>query len=225
MLVNWNEYLARYQKARGGWFFGGEDWDCDAQLVLPREGKHPLLVNVFDANSGRAEVPALRGRTMVKLERDFRLHIRAKGLVGGGVSGVAGLLGRDMDFGYPEALGGRMVTTSDRAFAKLVLGSLELRNGLAGRKKEYLRVCPSLLGEGWHTVEAGPASLEGAVQGASPWVNEAMQQSGSGLDAEEAYQAAYPHFEEQMDEFLALLRSAADALTRWPMPAASGDKR
>lgn len=168
MLVNWNEYLARYQQARGGWFFGGEDWSCDAQLVLPQEGKHPLLVNVYDANLGRGEVPALRGRTMVKLARDYTLHIRAKGLVGGGVSGVAGLLGRDMDFGYPEALGGRMVTTSDRAFTKLVLGSLELRNCLAGRKKEYLRVYPSPVGEGWHTVEAGPASLEGGVKGAAP---------------------------------------------------------
>lgn len=219
MLVNWNQYLALYQQARGGWFFGGEDWGCDAQLVLPREGKHPLLVSVFDANAGRAEVSALRGRTMVKLERDFRLHIRARGLVGGGISGVAGLLGRDMDLGCPEALGGRMVTTSDRAFAKLVLGSLELRNALAGRKKEYLRVYPSLLGEGWHTLEAGPANLEGSVKGGSPWVDEAMQESGPGLDTEEACRAAYPHFEAQMDGFLDLLRAAADALTRWPMPA------
>lgn len=219
MLVNWNEYLARYQQARGGWFFGGEDWSCDAQLVLPQEGKHPLLVNVYDANLGRGEVPALRGRTMVKLARDYTLHIRAKGLVGGGVSGVAGLLGRDMDFGYPEALGGRMVTTSDRAFTKLVLGSLELRNGLAGRKKEYLRVYPSPVGEGWHTVEAGPASLEGGVKGGSPWVGEAMQRSETDLEQDEAARrAAYSYFEEQMDGFLALLRSAADALTRWPMP-------
>lgn len=219
MLVNWNEYLARYQQARGGWFFGGEDWSCDAQLVLPQEGKYPMLVNVFDANAGRAEVSALRGRTMVKLARDYTLHIRAKGLVGGGVSGVAGLLGRDMDFGYPEALGGRMVTTSDRAFTKLVLGSLELRNGLVGRKKEYLRVYPSPVGEGWHTVEAGPASLEGGVKGGSPWVGEAMQRSETDLEQDEAARrAAYSYFEEQMDEFLALLRSAADALTRWPMP-------
>lgn len=219
MLVNWNEYLARYQRARGGWFFGGEDWSCDAQLVLPQEGKHPLLVNVYDANLGRGEVPALRGRTMVQLARDFRLHIRARGLVGGGVSGVAGLLGRDMDFGYPEALGGRMVTTSDRAFTKLVLGSLELRNCLAERKKEYLRVYPSTVGEGWHTVEAGPASLEGGVKGGSPWVGEAMQRSETDLEQDEAARrAAYSYFEEQMDEFLALLRSAADALTRWPMP-------
>lgn len=218
MLVNWNQYLAWYQQARGGYFFGGEDWGCDAQLVLPQEGKHPLLVHVFDANAGRAEVSALRGRTMVKLERDFRLHIRAKGLVGGGVSGVAGLLGRDMDFGYPEALGGRMVTTGDRAFTKLVLGSLELRNCLAERKKEYLRVYPSLLGEGWHTVEAGPANLEGNVKGGSPWVSEAMQECGTGFDAEEKSRTAYPHFEAQMDGFLALLRAAADALTRWPMP-------
>ena len=218
MLVNWNQYLAWYQQARGGYFFGGEDWGCDAQLVLPREGAHPLLVNVFDANAGRGEVCALWGRTMVKLERNYTLHIRAKGLVGGGVSSVAGLLGRDMDFGYPEALGGRMVTTSDRAFSKLVLGSLELRNCLADRKKEYLRVCPSRLGEGWHTVEAGPANLEGTVKGGSPWVSEAMQESGTGFDGEEKSRAAYPHFEEQMDGFLALIRAAADALTRWLMP-------
>lgn len=220
MLVNWNQYLAWYQQARGGWFFGGEDWECDAQLVLPREGAHPLLVSVYDANAGRAEISAPRGRTMVKLERDFRLHIRARGLVGSGVSGVAGLLGRDMDFGCPEALGGRVVTTSDRAFAKLVLGSLELRNALAGRRKEYLRVYPSLLGEGWHTLEAGPASLEGGVKGGSPWISEAMQESEIGLErAGAARRAAYSHFEEQMDAFLALLRAAADALTRWPMPA------
>ena len=220
--MEWNLYLARYQQARGGDYFCGDDWGSDAQLVLPQEGKPPLLVLFYEANAGRSSYAALKARTLVRLEREYNLHIRVGSLVGSGVSSVAGLVGKEMTFGYPEALKGRIVTTNDRPFTKLVLGDLKLRDILTQRKKEYLRVFPTPLGNGWHTVEVGPAGLDGGVVGnGSNWVSEDMAQGSTAFDQGEK-QALEANgqiwFNAQMDDFLAFLRAARDAVTAWPMP-------
>ena len=220
--MEWNLYLARYQKARGGDYFCGDGWGSDAQLGLPQEGKHPLLVLFYEANAGRSSYAALKGRTLVRLERDYDLHIRAKSLVGSGVSGVAGLVGKEMTFGYPEALKGRIVTTSDSPFTKLVLGDRRLRDSLTQRKKEYLRVFPAPLGEGWHAVEVGVADLQGGVMGRdSSWVSEDMAQGETAFNETEKQsleENGQIWFNAQMDDFLGFLRAARDAVTAWPMP-------
>ncbi len=218
-MVNWNLYLARYQMTHGGSFFGSGEWDCNSQLVLPQEGKQPLLVLFSTDPCGRSTMNSLRCRTMVRLDKPYRLHIGPRGLVGGGISSVAGLVGRDMDFGFSEAKG-RVITTDNDAFTKLVLGDLALRNALKARKGEQLEIRPGPQQDGWHMVEVSPNNLEGLMKDSSPWVNDAMKQDTNYMspeDREVILQAGSAHFDAQLDAFLDVLRAARDAVTMWPI--------
>ena len=218
-MVNWNLYLARYQQTHGGSFFGSGEWDCNSQLLLPQEGKEPLLV-LFSADPcGRSTVNTLHCRTMVRLDRPYTLHIGPRSLVGGGISGVAGLVGKGMDFGFSETRG-RVITTDNKAFTKLVLGELSLRNALKSRKGDQVDVRPGPREDGWHLVEVSPNALEGLVKDASPWVNDAMEQETSFMspeDREVVLRAGSAHFDAQLDALLELLRAARDGVTMWPM--------
>ena len=218
-MVNWNLYLARYQLTHGGSFFGSGQWDCNSQLLLPQEGKEPLLV-LFSADPcGRSTVNTLRCRTMVRLGKPYTLHIGPKSLVGGGISGVAGLVGKAMDFGFAETRG-RVITTDNKAFTKLVLGDLALRNALQARKNDLLEVRPGPLEDGWHLVEVFPNALEGLVRDSSPWVNDAMEQETSFMspeDREVVLCAGSAHFDAQLDALLEFLRAARDGVTMWPI--------
>lgn len=220
-MIDWCLYLARYHRTRGGYFFCGDDLESDAQLILLQEEKPPILVCLRDVPAGRGSYVALTARTMVRLEGSYTLKIGPRSLVGAGVSGVAGLLGKGMDFGYPEATRDRAITTNRRAFTKLVLGDLALRNGLTEREKDYLRVYPTPLEDGWHTVEAGPTGLDGGLRGNSPWVSRGMNDDYSYMspeDREAVRQAGSQAFDGQLDGLLDLLRAARGAVTAWPMP-------
>ena len=218
-MADWNLYLSRYQQTHGGFFFGGGDEQCDSQLVLSEGEASPLLVCMSNDPAGRSTVEALRARTMVTLNHPYTLHIRARGLIGSGVSGVASLVGKAMDFGFSESKG-RVITTDNKPFTKLVLGDLALRNALKERKGELLEVRPGPQEDGWHMVEVFPNTLEGLVKDSSPWVNDAMEQSTDFMtpeDREAILRAGSAHFDAQMDALLNFLRTARDAVTMWPI--------
>ena len=126
--INWNQFLARYQQDRGGYLFGGSEPQGNSQLVLPQGDSFPLLVSFFLAYDGRTSSRSLQVRTMVQLEHPFELHIHRRSTAGGGIGKLAGLVGAGMDFGFPEATRDRIITTNRRAFTKLVLSDLALRN-------------------------------------------------------------------------------------------------
>ena len=218
-MVNWNLYLSRYQQTRGGSFFGSGEWDCNCQLLLPQEGKQPLLVLFSTDPCGRSTVNTLRARTMVRLNRPYSLRIGPRGLMGGGISGVAGLVGKSMDFGFSETKG-RVITTDNKPFTKLVLGDLALRTALKARKGDQLEIRPGPQKDGWHMVEVFPNALEGLMKDSSLWVNDVMEQDTSFMspeDKELLLQAGSAHFDSQMDAFLDFLKAARDAVTMWPI--------
>ncbi len=218
-MINWNLYLARYQLTHGGSFFGSGEWDCNSQLLIPQEGTAPLLVLFSTDPCGRSTVKSLRCRTMVRLNKPYKLHIGPRSLVGSGISGVANLVGQAMDFGFSETKG-RVITTDNRPFTKLVLGDLSLRNALKIRKGDQLEVRPGPQEDGWHLVEVSPNTLEGLVKDSSPWVSDAMEEDTAFMspeDREVILQAGSEYFDAQLDEFLNFLRAARDAVTRWPI--------
>ena len=216
-MAYWNLFLARYQQTHGGSFFGGGEWDCDGQLYLPQEGKSPLLVIFSTDPCGRSSVKSLRARTMVRLNKPYNLRIGPRNLVGGGISSVAGLVGKSMDFGFSE-IKGRVITTDNKPFTKLVLGDLALRSALKERKWDKLEIRPGPQQDGWHMVEVSPNALEGLVKDSSPWVTDEIEQTTDFMSAEDKdviLQAGSAHFDAQMDAFLNLLRCARDAVTMW----------
>lgn len=218
-MVDWNLYLARYQQTHGGSFFGSGEWDCNSQLLLPQEGKQPLLVVFSTDPCGRSSVKTLRARTMVRLNGTYNLRIGPRSLVGGGVSGVASLVGKAMDFGFSETKG-RVITTDNKPFTKLVLGDLALRNALKAGKSDLLEIRPGPQTDGWHLVEVFPNALEGLVKDFSPWVNDTMAQATDFMspeDREVILRSGSAHFDAQMDALLDFLRAARDAVTRWPI--------
>lgn len=225
MHENWDILLARYQAKRGGWVFCGDanSWSlCDSQLVLTEGEKSPLLVSFHVNTSGRSPWTTLTARTMVKLDGEYQLHIRAKSLTGSGFQTVMGLAGESRTYGDPRALKGRMVTTNRKDVTKLVLGDLALRNALADRPLEYLRVGPALVEDGTHTVEVGVPNLNGTLTAPdSPWVTPAISQADASFfhqpGREDLLAQADRDFAAQMDGFLDFLRAARDAVTRWPV--------
>ena len=218
-MVDWTLYLARYQQTHGGSFFGSGEWDCNCQLFLPQEEKQPLLVIFSTDPCGRSSVKSLRCRTMVRLGKPYKLRIGPRNLVGSGVSGVASLVGKAMDFGFSETKG-RVITTDNKAFTKLVLGDLALRNALKASKSDLLEIRPGPQEDGWHLVEVFPNALEGLVKDSSPWVNDALEQATDFMtseDREVILRAGSAHFDQQMDTLLDFLRAARDAVTMWPI--------
>ena len=221
MAIEWNRYLARYQQERGGYFFGNGDSCWDGYLVLAEGEKTPLLVWFDTEFTGGSSRDVLRARTMVWLDGEYTLHIRAKSVVGAGVQNVMGLVGGDMEFGYPEATRGRIITTNSPAFTKLVLGDLALRNALAMREKDSIQVGEAPQSGGWHRIEVNAGDVFGTIGGASPWINEAMAADTLYMDPEDKealLQAGSRCFNTQMDGLLGLLRAARDGVTMWPMP-------
>lgn len=217
MSINWNRYLASYQTLRGGHFFGAAEEDCDSHLVLMEGEPSPILVWVDEDPAGRSHPRNLKARTMVQLNGDYTLSIWARSLVGAGVKSVIGLV-KGGDYGYPEATRGRVITTDNKAFTKLVLGDLDLRSALMAREKEYLKVRPAPQGDGWHVVEVGCNNFEGLTRDSSPWLTDVMYQDISFLteaEKETMLRAGSLHFAAQMDEFLAFLRAARGAVTAW----------
>lgn len=220
MAVNWNLYLARYQKARGGYYFGGRDWDCDSDLLLPQDDGHPLLVRVRQEYAGRSRSFSLYASTMVRLEHPYELHIRPRGASGNGVRFVAGLVGASMDFGYPEATRGRVITTNHRPFTKLVLGDLSLRNALSESDDMDLLVSPGPQPDGWHLIQVTPTAFSGTLTDDGPWVHDAMKSDAlflSDQEKEALFQAGSSHFNGKLDELLRSLLASRDAVTRWPI--------
>ena len=130
--IDWNLFLAGYQKSRGGSFFscGRERLNqCDSQLVLPDGEEPPLLILLQRCAEGRSSWNSLIARTTIPLDGSYSLHIRRKDLTGAGFQTLMSLAGERRDYGDPAALKGRVVTTDDRAFTKLVLGAYTKKMG------------------------------------------------------------------------------------------------
>ena len=176
--IDWNLFLAGYQKSRGGSFFscGRERLNqCDSQLVLSDGEEPPLLILLQRCAEGRSSWNSLIARTTIPLDGSYSLHIRRKDLTGAGFQTLMSLAGERRDYGDPAALKGRVVTTDDRAFTKLVLGDLELRRALTARPGDSLRVSPGPLNDGNHTVEVCCENFDGTGtegkenRGRRPW--------------------------------------------------------
>ena len=101
--------------------------------MLPDGEEPPLLILLQRCAEGRRSWNSLIARTTIPLDGSYSLHIRRKDLTGAGFQTLMSLAGERRDYGDPAALKGRVVTTDDRAFTKLVLGDLELRNALTAR--------------------------------------------------------------------------------------------
>ena len=224
--IDWNLFLAGYQKRPGGSFFSwGRErlHPCDRQLVLPDGEEPPLLILLRQCAEGRSSWNNLIARTTVHLDGAYRLHIRRKDLTGAGFQTLMSLAGERRDYGDPAALKGRVVTTEDRAFTKLVLGDLELRRALTARPGDSLRVSPGPLNDGNHTVEVCCENFDGTLTQRSPWLTDHMAALTDDcflkdIREETALQkAAQKDFDQQMDGFLAFLRAARDAVKRWPV--------
>ena len=224
--IDWNLFLAGYQKRRGGSFFscGRERLNqCDSQLVLPDGEEPPLLILLQRCAEGRSSWNSLIARTTIPLDGSYSLHIRRKDLTGAGFQTLMSLAGERRDYGDPAALKGRVVTTENRDFTKLVLGDLELRNALIARPGDSLRVSPGPLNDGNHTVEVCCENFDGTLTQRSPWLTDHMAALTDDcflkdIREETALQkAAQKDFDQQMDGFLAFLRAARDAVKRWPV--------
>lgn len=220
--MNWSLYLARYQKERGGAYFGSDRAQYDCQLVLTEGECAPILVSVDRDPAGKYTACNIFARTCVQLNGEYTLKIGDASAVMGGVKGLVGMVGGRNDYGSPEVTRNRAIATNNKPFTKQVLGDLELRNVLLKRKRDYVAVRPTPQGDGWHMVEVGDINFEGTMLGTSPWVNDVMVRAEDLLymepeDKALIEQAAQAHFNTQMDEFLELLRAAARAVTTWRM--------
>ena len=132
MQLTWSYLLAQYGKARGGAFFGGDGDKFDGQLVLDRGDKSPLLVLLRQVGSGRYVNDHLTARTSVRLNGEYKLDIRPKGLTGSGYQAIMGLAGQSRDYGCPEATQGRIIASNDQALTRQVLGSSSFCVSMAG---------------------------------------------------------------------------------------------
>ena len=153
---------------------------------------------------------------MVRLEKDYHLHIREKNLLGKGVSKMMELAGKG-DYGCPEVTAGRFITTDNPAFTKQVLSNLEFRNALLAHAHEYVKVTPGPQEDGWHHIEVGLFDLDGSF-GSSGWVTEAMTRDlmfYEKKDRDTVVKAAEEHFSKQMDGFLSFLHATQQAVTAW----------
>ena len=217
MQLTWSYLLAQYGKARGGIFFGGDGDKFDGQLVLDRGDKSPLLVLLRQVGSGRYVNDHLTARTSVRLNGEYKLDIRPRGLTGSGYQAIMGLAGQSRDYGCPEATQCRIIASNDQALTRQVLGSLELRLALERQTGEQLRVCPDVRGEGWHLVEVDRKDFDSGLKD-GPWPRDAiLNDSPYHTDADRAvlFRAAQAQFDEAMNGFLDLLTAAGDALAAW----------
>ena len=219
MQLTWSYLLAQYGKARGGIFFGGDGDKFDGQLVLDRGDKSPLLMLLRQVQSGRYASNQLTARTSVRLNGEYKLDIRPRGLTGSGYQAIMGLAGQSRDYGCPEATQGRIIASNDQALTRQVLGSLELRLALERQTGEQLRVCPDVRGEGWHLVEVNHSNFDQSLgMESSPWPTQAVREEYLFMEpgeCESPFRAAQKQFDEAMDNFLDLLTAAGDALAVW----------
>ena len=98
--IDWNLFLAGYQKSRGGSFFscGRERLNqCDSQLVLPDGEEPPLLILLQRCAEGRSSWNSLIARTTIPLDGSYSLHIRRKDLTGAGFQTLMSLAGERRD--------------------------------------------------------------------------------------------------------------------------------
>ena len=217
MQLTWTTLLAQYGQQHNGFFFGGNDDRFDGQLILNRGEKSPLLVMLRQVQSGRYASNQLTARTSVRLNGEYKLDIRPRGLTGSGYQAIMGLAGQSRDYDCPEATQGRIIASNDQALTRQVLGSLELRLALERQTGEQLRVCPDARGEGWHLVEVDRKDFDSGLKD-GPWPRDAiLNDSPYHTDADRAvlFRAAQAQFDEAMNGFLDLLTAAGDALAAW----------
>lgn len=212
MSINWNDYLSRYQQVRGGQYFGALEDDYDCHLILTEGEETPILVWIdTDPADGYSEHNLL-ARTMVRLDGEYDLHIRARSLVGSVTSIVGG-----MEFGHSDALRGRRITTNDKVRTRAILEEEDLCSGLIAFREAHLRIRPAPQKDaGWHVVEVADIDFENSAIGASAWICDAMEQVHTHTEEAERkklVQQSSDHFNAQMDAFLEFVRAARRAVT------------
>jgi len=212
MSINWNYYLSRYQQARGGHYFGALEDDYDCHLILTEGEDSPILVWIDTDPADGCFEHNLLARTMVRLEGEYNLHIRARSLVGS----VANLMGGG-ELSHVEALRGRRVTTNDKARTRAILEEEDLCSGLIACREAHLRIRPApRKEEGWHVVEVADIDFEDSAIGTSLWISAAMEEPNAQMSAAERealLQRSSDHFNAQMDAFLEVIRAARRAVT------------
>ena len=229
--MSWNEELYFYQKEKGGVFMGSRTADWDGELVLSYRDE-PLIIRTVGENSGRYTTTSIRARLAIRLERDYELRIRPQSAMSTGLNTVLGVLDRGLerlpsgpdlheDYGCPEVTRGRTITTTDRAFTKLVLRDLELRNALLASPKDGLLILPGPGREGLHLVESYsyPDSMY------TDWYPEPMDTGAEWTYTEEdrarreekLAEQARSTFIPRLEKLVALAKTARGAALTWRM--------
>lgn len=220
--MSWSEYLYYYHQKVGGQFLG--DSVSDGELILTYRDQ-PLVVRNVDVSQGRYTGHVIRARTVVALEKPYRLSIGGKGHLSAGVNVALNVLDRGLDripkapdvggdYGFPEVTRDRLIRTNNRPFTKQVLGNLELRNALLAMPRASLTVEKGPAGSDLHLVEvtAGDPDAAGGnwTTGDDVYFGEITDWEARRRQAEEAF---FP----QMDRLVELVKAAQNALTAWRM--------
>lgn len=217
--MSWNDCLYRYHKGYGGQFLAGEE---DDGLLLLTWRDQPLAVDLSAVSAGRGGTANyIQARIPVTLAKPYSAAIGAESRLSGGVntvlkaaSGVPGLPSLPADFGFPEVTQKRLIRTDNAPFTKLVLGSLDFRNALLACPRDRIAVRPGPGKDGLHliTVTTAPHTYsqnnDWYLGDILPVTEEEKAQEAVRIETE---------FFPRMDRFLALARTAYDAVTQWPM--------
>lgn len=216
--MSWNECLYRYHKAHGGQFLAGE---CDDAMLIFTWKDRPLLVGIHAANGGRyGPYLYIQARVPVTLGKPYELTVGAEKALSGGVNAVlkatSGIAGFSADYGCPEVTQKRLIRAENRAFTKLVLGSLDFRNALLACPGEKVEVRPGPGDEGLHlltvTTDATLNSGSWCLGCSSRYIDTYSEEEKLELS-----QKAETEFFPRMDRFLDLTKAAYNAVTQWPM--------
>ncbi len=215
--MSWNEILYVYQKEKGGVFMGSRAADWDGELILSCRDEPLVVRTIYETPGGSASTTirnrwiSIRARIMICLERDYELRIRPQSAVSTGFHTVLGVRGR-------------IITTTDRSFTKLVLRDLELRNALLASPKDGLLILPGPGREGMHLVESWsyPEST------GADWYSELRDLKPDWTDSEEERVEKRERWENldelarntlcpRLDKLIGLAKAARGAALTWRM--------
>lgn len=222
--MSWNAALYYYHLARGGDYFGRPQEDGEssahAALVLPRD-KGPIHISPWLDGYSRYGVRwDVAVTCQVELQAPYTLKITGGGAVRRGLNTVLDGLeqGYKMlggkgeltpDFGAPELAAQRGLKSDNAQFTRWVLQSAELRQGLKKCEKASVRVEPLVPGGRQHIV-CVRADLNELLKAGD---YDYLEDDG---ERRKAYEES--GLFQQLDALVALLETARDAVTAWPMP-------
>lgn len=159
----------------------------------------------------------------MELQKPFRLTIGPSGPIMQGINfalrqvdkavdAVKGEQNLIPDYGFPDVYKGRHISTDNRAFAKLVLQDLELRNILCARKTFEVRIAPSEYNQCHHTVSV--CALQSHIE--NPTLDEATERE-VGTSKELRLKATQAAFARRLDDLILSAWAARAAAMQWKM--------